>query len=374
MVPRLLVLALEFYRAPLRFGHLTDPALPLPAAFGDWLSEALAAVTPANLPATAEALTAEPTEVEAALVFFVRQVLLLPQADHYRVLGLPRQAADGAIRQHYSLLVRMFHPDRSPGDEEQSRALTARINAAYRVLRDPEARRVYDRSLPAPPTPVDETLHFFRPGTAVIPAAKRSALRSVLPGSMRRAGLWAMAGLAVGGLLLVMTREPDPPALRINPDAGRETASRPAYLRQDSQPAWPGLINEPGEPASTGADPRPTADIPGSPNVSGPEQRDAPERPKVPVPHPADGAAEPSPRDEQKGPVIAEVVIDEPLVGSGQPAPDSAVRGTEPRRQGVARAEPGLQQSAIGVHPTLLRSRPPPGVDDPKDGKTERSP
>ena len=87
MVPRLLVLALELYRAPLRFRHLTDPAAPLPHRFGDWLSEALAAVTPAKLPATAQALAAEPSEIEAALVFLVRQVLLMPHADHYRRVG-----------------------------------------------------------------------------------------------------------------------------------------------------------------------------------------------------------------------------------------------------------------------------------------------
>lgn len=292
MVPRLLVLALEFYRAPLRFGHLTDPAAPLPRPFGDWLSEALAAVAPANLRQTAEALAAEPGEIEAALVFFVRQVLLLPQADHYRVLGLPRQATDEAIRQHYSLLVRLFHPDRSPGDEDQGITLTARINAAYRVLRDPEARRRYDRGLPAPPSaprPDDQAMQFFRPSGAVVPMTKGRARRSSSAGTRRRAGLWVAASLALAGLLLLVTREPEPPALRIKADAGSETASRPAYLQRDDPSARPDL----GDPPLT------------------PESPD-PEPPQVPDPRRSDGAAEPSPPDQRAGRVLVRSTTDDP--------------------------------------------------------------
>jgi curved DNA-binding protein CbpA len=317
MVPRLLVLALEFYRAPLRFGHLTDPAGPLPRLFGDWLNEALAAVAPANLGQTADALAAEPREIEAALVFFVRRVLLLPQADHYRVLGLTRQATDESIRQHYSLLVRLFHPDRSPGDEEQSRALTARINAAYRVLRDPEARRRYDPSLPASPAAPHEdsdALSFFRPSGTAVPTLGRRARRSSSPGRGRRAGLWAVASLALAGLLLLITWEPEPPTLRIKPDAGRETASRPAYLQRDDPPARPDLGNAPVAPESPDPEPSRAPSTPAGSADSDAEKPDAPEQPQVPDPRRADGAAEPSPPGQQAAPVLAQVAIDHPSV------------------------------------------------------------
>ena len=56
MMPPLLVLALEFHRAPLRFRHLSDPEYPLPEAFDVWLTEASVALAPDNAAATAAVL------------------------------------------------------------------------------------------------------------------------------------------------------------------------------------------------------------------------------------------------------------------------------------------------------------------------------
>ncbi len=166
MVPKLLVLALEFHRAPLSFSHLTDPARPLPEAFGHWLAAASKALAPGEIEATAEVLDTQPEVLREAFLFFIRQTLLSPQADHYRILGLSRGSSEASIKRNYSLLVRLFHPDRVADETERNSRLTARINSAYQALCDPQMREHYDLHLP--PVPDDDQTwncvpDFFQP-------------------------------------------------------------------------------------------------------------------------------------------------------------------------------------------------------------------
>ncbi len=62
--------------------------------------------------------------------------------DPYRVLGLPADASDEAIKRRWRELAREHHPDRAADPAEAARLTRqmARINAAYDVLRDPERR------------------------------------------------------------------------------------------------------------------------------------------------------------------------------------------------------------------------------------------
>ena len=236
MAPELLTLVLEFYRAPLRFGHLTDLALPLPDAFENWLTETGIALAPGNIRETAVFLGTSPDKLRAAFLFFVRQTLLLPQADHYRVLGLSRQCSIQAIKQHHRLLVRLFHPDRTAEDDERSVAITARINDAYQTLRDPLARRCYDNQLPAllrsGLTTVDER-GFFRPRDWVMPLCGGLRPAPERPARARSAWLWMFAVLVLLALLYGTAREPSQPALRINPELAMGNASDPSFLRAD---------------------------------------------------------------------------------------------------------------------------------------------
>ena len=65
-------------------------------------------------------------------------------ADYYDILGVPRSADEGAIRQAYRRLARQHHPDVNPGDDAAAERFKT-INAAYEVLSDADKRAKYDR-------------------------------------------------------------------------------------------------------------------------------------------------------------------------------------------------------------------------------------
>uniref|UniRef100_UPI0018060A28 J domain-containing protein n=1 Tax=Ramlibacter sp. TaxID=1917967 RepID=UPI0018060A28 len=89
-----------------------------------------------------------PPAVQHAAVFFIKSALLAPGADHYALLGLPRNADVAAVKERYRLLMRLLHPDFTatrpaagwPADA------AARVNQAHEVLMSPVERRAYDES------------------------------------------------------------------------------------------------------------------------------------------------------------------------------------------------------------------------------------
>ncbi|MFJ6799104.1 J domain-containing protein [Streptomyces sp. NPDC091268] len=66
-----------------------------------------------------------------------------PIRDHYAVLGLRAEASPEQITSAYRTLIRALHPDAHPGGGRPDGDL-AEVIAAYRTLRDPERRSVYD--------------------------------------------------------------------------------------------------------------------------------------------------------------------------------------------------------------------------------------
>ncbi|MFN3630220.1 MAG: DnaJ domain-containing protein [Casimicrobiaceae bacterium] len=71
--------------------------------------------------------------------------MLCPNASHYSALGVPRSATDGEIRENYRRLIALVHPDVRPEGFPVDSAI--RVNLAYSVLSDPNARAHYDESL-----------------------------------------------------------------------------------------------------------------------------------------------------------------------------------------------------------------------------------
>lgn len=64
--------------------------------------------------------------------------------DYYEVLGISRDADDGAIKKAYRGLAKKYHPDMNPGDTKAEKAFKE-ASEAYAVLSDPEKRRQYDQ-------------------------------------------------------------------------------------------------------------------------------------------------------------------------------------------------------------------------------------
>ena len=68
--------------------------------------------------------------------------------DYYRVLGVPNDADDRAIKRAYRSMTKKFHPDKTTAQgipKEQAEKKMAEINEAYEVLSDPELRTRFDR-------------------------------------------------------------------------------------------------------------------------------------------------------------------------------------------------------------------------------------
>lgn len=92
----------------------------------------------------------------------------VPRLDHYRVLGVRRNATQKEIKDAFYQLSLVFHPDRQPKkttlhhgkqmfwQPDPSLEEYQRISVAYSVLRDPEKRLAYDRRRSASLTSFDK--------------------------------------------------------------------------------------------------------------------------------------------------------------------------------------------------------------------------
>jgi len=65
--------------------------------------------------------------------------------DHYKVLGIARDANLGEIKRAYRDRVKHCHPDRNPSPKAS--VVFHAVHEAYRVLSDPELRELYDERL-----------------------------------------------------------------------------------------------------------------------------------------------------------------------------------------------------------------------------------
>jgi len=238
MAPQLLILALEYYRAPLNYRHLTDPDRLLPEGFDDQVDAFATALLPRNIETTAQDLGTSPDVIKSAAPFFLRHVLLAPGSDHYRVLGSSRDASRETIRRHYHLLVRIFHPDQSEGDPERDVGYTARLNDAYDTLRRPDARSRYDRQLAsAPPSrrrvAVAKGGERSWSGRSLSPVPFAAALDTHIQGRNRQLILLLGGAIAISLVVVsILWTSSKRPVLRVNPELANSAVAEPSFLRQ----------------------------------------------------------------------------------------------------------------------------------------------
>ena len=68
----------------------------------------------------------------------------MSKQDYYKLLDLPRNAAEADIKKAYRRLAMKFHPDRNPDDPEAEHKFKE-AKEAYEVLTDPQKRAAYDQ-------------------------------------------------------------------------------------------------------------------------------------------------------------------------------------------------------------------------------------
>ena len=64
--------------------------------------------------------------------------------DYCRILGVDMDASAEDIKRAFRRLALQYHPDRNPGNVEETEAKFKEINEAYEVLGNKEKRRRYD--------------------------------------------------------------------------------------------------------------------------------------------------------------------------------------------------------------------------------------
>ena len=199
-------LAIAFHQAPGRFSDLLHGRAELPEGIGRLLRLAGGA-EPAAEGLNGQAFVPA-TEIRQAARFFIEQVLLAHEADHYRVLGVRPDASLDEIKEHHRLLMRLFHPDREgAAGDGWSEAFATRINLAYTALRQPRARAAYDaarrqaqKQQPRPSAPRRRPEEREGAGFRLPPAVARNLPQLVL------GGFALLATLAVG--VVYLTRPP----------------------------------------------------------------------------------------------------------------------------------------------------------------------
>ncbi|MBV2235192.1 MAG: DnaJ domain-containing protein [Sterolibacterium sp.] len=236
-LPESLSLALAVYQTPSQFAELLHGKADLPDDIGLLLRLAGGAPLPEDIvlpPFSA------PEDVRPAAQFFIEQILLAHDANHYRVLGTRPTASPEELKINHRLLMRLYHPDRhvlEGLDTDRQASHAARINLAYTNLHSPAARSAYDLSLrqaqqarqtitPAAPLRATRRRHSTTPAAPLLPPwAARHLPQLVL------AGFALLAVAAVG--LVYLNRTPSGAI-----GAGDDFAQQPAAVIADaSKPA-----------------------------------------------------------------------------------------------------------------------------------------
>ena len=135
MIPDLLLVAVDFYKDPRRFPHFREGTGPLPPGITELLDGASALLAEGRREEVSATLGVSPEELEAALRFFVKEVMLRAGDHPARILGVPADADLALIKKHYRHLMSLFHPDKDTAGEGWDALYAPKITEAYSMLR-----------------------------------------------------------------------------------------------------------------------------------------------------------------------------------------------------------------------------------------------
>ena len=131
-------MAIDLRRAPSNVKRVR--AAPLPKDVSKLL--AIAAGDEAALTEAKKGTSRSERSLREAAGFYIEQILLHPDADHYRVLGSQSKASNAELRRNMALLIRWLHPDHKNGSERT--VFTARVTRAWNELKNEDRRTAYD--------------------------------------------------------------------------------------------------------------------------------------------------------------------------------------------------------------------------------------
>ncbi len=69
----------------------------------------------------------------------------MAKRDYYEILGVSKDSSPEKIKKAYRRLAVKHHPDRNPDNSKQAEAKFKQIAEAYKILSDPDKRKIYDQ-------------------------------------------------------------------------------------------------------------------------------------------------------------------------------------------------------------------------------------
>lgn len=197
--------AVSTFLNPIFAAHLRDERLPS----GMGLVLRIAAGDAAAIEEGTAMREIEPDRLIAAVRFYIEQVVLVPQADDFRLFGVSASASAEELRDNRRWLLKWLHPDRNGGDWEREQFM--RISAAWDRI----------EHHPATPGPAGTTMPIVRvdrPSRRMGGFDPRHDHGHRWPRRGRRALLWLAGAILVAGLVGATVWLDDLVATRVCPD------------------------------------------------------------------------------------------------------------------------------------------------------------
>ena len=133
-------MAVDLMRAPANIRRVRSASLPKDVE----KLLAIAAGDEATLTDAKKATGRSEQSLREAAGFYIEQIMLHPEADHYRVLGSRSGASVAELRRNMALLMRWLHPDHKNASERT--VFAARVARAWNELKSEDRRAAYDLS------------------------------------------------------------------------------------------------------------------------------------------------------------------------------------------------------------------------------------